>query len=104
MSIEYEIGHLYFFVSYDDELLRVPSIVSVVFIGMNLEKEKDKTWYFQDAISYETYGIYTDITGPSNNVKEIEIHTFSASGVIYVKDLKGLSDELRRCIVQRGEG
>lgn len=102
MGIEYNAGDLYFLVFYEDELLRVPSIDPVVYIGKDLKKNDEDVWYFQDASTYELYGPFIEITDFSGKEDEIEVHTFSESGVTYVKNIEGLIKEMNKCIVRRG--
>lgn len=102
MGIPFIKGHLYFMYAYDDENLRVPSIESLVFVGKNLEKGEDETWYFQDALSYELLGSYPEFTKNVNKKGNVTIHTFSDVDVHRIKDLKGLMEELKECLLRRG--
>lgn len=74
-------GSVYFTVTYVDELLLVPRLDALVFIGHNLGEEDERELYFQDAASYavgvrlgdETIpeGAYI-ISGPPDVVKVME--------------------------------
>ena len=54
---DYEVGEVYFFVTYSDTAMRFPLIESYVFLGMNFSDEDlANTWYFQPADDYNQFG------------------------------------------------
>lgn len=56
----YRSGHSYFMLHYLDKELRFPEIITVVYLGMNLEEifgqDEHDLWFFQDAESFRLRG------------------------------------------------
>lgn len=81
---EFVIGHPYFLLSYLDNEFRFPEIISVVYLGMNLEEGvdqgEDDLWFFQDAASYLSAGPYM---GSNEEVATAAIGSVSPAGQVY---------------------
>ncbi len=82
---EFIVGNSYFHLSYIDEEYRFPEIITIVYLGLNLEEEmvqdKDDLWFFQDARSYLTVEPYTGSNmGVATTLPE---GTISPAGQVY---------------------
>ena len=98
MGIEYLKGHLYFMVSYSDESLKIPSVDPLVFIGKNIEDDKEDKWYFQDAESFASLGAYPNLSNKKGDKGNVNIFSFRDIDLCHVKDPQGLADELNDCL------
>ncbi len=53
----FDIGQVYFRVTYPDVKMHYPLIESFVFLGMNFsDEDTEDTWYFQSAEDFSDYG------------------------------------------------
>ncbi len=98
MRIQFEVGEIYFLITYADADSLFPVTRSVVFIGNNIEEDAEDRWYFQDTSSYAEYGIYKNI---KNDVDLIEVHRLDENGLSLIFDLEGLCRDLQSCYARR---
>ena len=85
---KYVIGNTYFKISYFDESDQYPNIISMVFIGKNLDKldhSNEDVWFFQDTSSYLDQGPYP-YTGEEPKFKEMPENIESSSDIYSSKE------------------
>lgn len=90
-------GIPYFFVTYADEEMLVPTLQPVVFVGRNLMKDDINSVYFQDFDSYSE-GIRYET---KKDVGNLIIYTGSGSEVGHIFQYDQALDELTRCAIRR---
>ena len=90
-------GQEYFSVSYvDDEMLQ-PTLLSLVFVGKNLRTEDKDEYYFQDLSSYASSVRY-------ETASEQEMATFHTGDIVHsVQHFDQALDELLRCAIRRSD-
>jgi hypothetical protein len=88
-------GHLYFSVSYVDADLLMPILLSLVFIGRNLEPGDDDEHYFQDLDSYAAGVRY----GKTSEDAPATIHHGDIINSVQLYDQA--LDELLKCSLRR---
>ncbi|MEE9421904.1 MAG: hypothetical protein V3V50_01970 [Gammaproteobacteria bacterium] len=106
MSKSFILGDSYFMLSYLDRNYKFPIIISLVYLGKNLEEEReqDDLWFFQDSESYIRCGSYTgggkDITQNSNNKDSSggEVYDFPEAQLKDILTAEELANELHGII------
>ncbi|MBI3546204.1 MAG: hypothetical protein HY081_06380 [Gammaproteobacteria bacterium] len=93
---DFVIGKSYFMLTFADKDFKFPMILSLVFLGKNIESEEDENelWFFQDAKSYGEFGDYRKVA--HNKDARFEIYDFPQDGLCDVLTLKGLIDALTK--------
>lgn len=92
-------GECYFRLSFLDPAKTRPVVDTLVFIGMNLsEEDKEDTWYFQDAHSY-------NVSGPvhESEATDAQIFCYTKGSLAELLDLTGLSREIQNIASRRGD-
>jgi len=83
---EFVVGHPYFLLSYLDDEYRFPEIVTIVYLGMNLEEgvewHDDDLWFFQDAESYLKIGPYAG-SSKETAIASMPAGSVNAAGQVY---------------------
>lgn len=96
---DFVIGKSYFILTYADKDCKFPMVLSLVFLGKNIESEEDEKnelWFFQDAKSYGEFGDYRNAS--QNRGARFEIYDFSQDGlrdVLTLQDLINALTEIR---------
>ena len=90
-------GQVYFSVSYVDDQMHMPILLSLVFVGKNLKPEDKDEFYFQDLRSYAA-GVRYDTASPENPAS---LHTGDIVHSIQYYDQA--LDDLIRCSLRRKE-
>jgi hypothetical protein len=90
-------GHVYFSVSYADEQMLLPTILSLVFVGKNLEPGDDGEYYFQDLDSYTAGVRYGDTS------EEIPASFHTGDIVNSIQHYDQALNELLRCSIRRND-
>jgi hypothetical protein len=100
---ELAIGKLFFSLTYFDHALRMPSILSLVYVGEDSEAEEgsppERLALFQDAGSYAEHG--NAVASPERS--GIEIYRFPLDSLECIYTWEGLIDELTRNLVAQRE-
>src|SRR6185437_14536019 len=89
-------GDIYFFLTFADDDMLLPSLEPVVFIGGNLGTNETGTIYFQDIESYQQ--------GIRHNGSNSEVAVFysgSAKETGHVFEYEHALEELMRCSIRR---
>ncbi len=74
----YEVGEVYFRVTYPDAQMLYPTIETFVYLGMNFSDEDlEDTWYFQWASDFSEHGSALEGTErPVSCAEKDELHEF----------------------------
>ena len=93
-----EVGSVYFFITYVDDQMLIPTMETVVFVGRNLEAGDVGQVYFQDIDSYRQGVRYS-----APNPEEREAHCFTGSEdeLGHVFDYEHALEELMKCSLRR---
>lgn len=101
---ELRTGELFFSITYFDHALRVPSIVSLVYVGDSLNGEQgvasERLVLFQDAGSYTEHGSLVDAEGRV----DCEIYRYPLDALDCIYTWEGLIEELARNLKAQREG
>ncbi|BFM13932.1 hypothetical protein R50073_01150 [Maricurvus nonylphenolicus] len=82
---KFEIGETYFQLGYYDLEGKLPSIKTLVFIGMDVfNEEAVETWCFQWASSVAEFGLYPEVEKGSNVA--VELVTEETIHAVFTKD------------------
>lgn len=105
MSDNFIIGKPYFLLHFLDENLESPEIISLVFLGKNIERmpSDGDLWFFQDAKSYFENGAYDgtgkeiteDYKNRSDSATIGQVYDFPESQLHTILTLKELIEDLR---------
>jgi hypothetical protein len=91
------VGEPYFIVTYADDALTTPLVISVIYIGVSLDGENDRALYFQDAESFYKLGAYPSwrevSSDESEHARVIVIDEVLPPNIFAID---GLIDELSR--------
>jgi hypothetical protein len=91
------VGQVYFSVSFVDNDMLMPILLSLVFVGRNLDPEDNDKYYFQDLCSFSAGVRYETVT-------EEEPATFHTGDIINsIQHYDQALDELLRCSIRRSE-
>lgn len=88
-------GKAYYIVSYVDSALVVPQVRTVVYLGSNLEGERDGSRYFQDVDSYGRLGSYSELkANKKEEAYEVDLIVTKPDPPPNIFEIDGLVDEL----------
>lgn len=95
-------GKAYYQITYDgdDKDMEAPLVLSMVFIGMNIDDDETDTVYFQDALSYD-FGIRLS-DDPESGTFMLFRCTPDGLGAIFEFDQA--LDEMMKCSIRRQRG
>jgi hypothetical protein len=101
---EFDIGDLYFRISYADSEKHFLVPEPLVFVGKSLDlNQRVQTWHFQDVASYCKLGTDPEHSGrgSSSRVRLVRVLEGELQQIV---SCQGLSDEVLACIQRRSEG
>jgi hypothetical protein len=92
-------GVIYFFVTFSDDAMLLPTMEPVVFIGRNLDANDAGVVYFQDIDSYQQGVRYC--TPVENKNENATIYSGSENETGHVFEYEQALEELMRCALRR---
>lgn len=98
---ELVIGQAYFLVTYADTAMVLPIVHSIVYVGKNLDGEKEDALYFQDVMSYARFGAYPNLKTPGSKKKhDAKVIVTESPPPPNLFRIDGLVDEISRAEIR----
>jgi hypothetical protein len=99
-SDDLKVGSVYFIVNYVDSNALIPTMLTVVFIGKNLDQKAEESYFFQDIDSYNE-GVPYDFECENHNSAVANFYKCGEYEINGIYDFEHALEELMRCSLAR---
>lgn len=100
IASELKEGGVYFFVTFLDDAMLIPTMEPMVFVGRDLDGENERSVYFQDIDSYRRGIRYNSVPSKSNDT-EAKFYSGSDDETGHIFQFEQGLEELMRCALRR---
>ena len=103
---DFQIGRVYFQVTYEDREFTIPAVEPMIYLGVNIlqpdaldEPDDQPRYAFQDTVSYSHFGSAIEYQGDANLVDEgAHIFSLTLEDLNCLFDLQGVVTELSQAL------